>query len=156
MPLRFDSASRLLSSFLSHCCVLLFCCDDLARCAVRFIRSLCRTGLVCYEPLRNACYLPTCRLACFRSLKTNSVSLGCIMKRKKRQSWQACGLKLWSGKSSPWRALLLGLWNVLRLKTVSLWDLGRAAAVLPPCSCENGLKQAAHAVLAILLRACWR
>lgn len=140
MPLHYDSAPRCLSSFLSLYCIFLFC-SDLALCAVRFICSFCRMGLVCYEPLWNARCLLTCSLSLHFQFENKFCVVGYDMKRKK---WKAYGPKLLSGKSSLLRALLLGLWNVLRLKTISFWDLGHAAAVLSPCSCKNWLKQAEH------------
>lgn len=97
---------------------------------------------VCYEPLWNSCCLLTWSL----SLHFQFENKFCIVwyNMKKKQLWQACGPKLLSGKSSLLRALLLELWNVLGLKTISSWDLGHAAAVLSPCSCKNWLRQAEH------------
>lgn len=69
---------------------------------------------------------------CFFQAETKFYFAGYNMETNKRQLWKTCILLLSRG-SSPLRAPLLGLWNVLRLKTTSLW----APAVLSPCSCKS-------------------
>lgn len=88
------------------------CSDDLDRRVGRFIHPSVEWVNTFAQFVRNlsgARYLLTCGLGCFFSWKT---------KKKERVVeglWSEAFLL--SGKSSPLRPLLLGLWNVLRLKT---------------------------------------
>lgn len=80
------------------------------------------------------CYLLTGSFTWIFQAENEFYIVGYNMEKKERQLWKTCVLLL-SRESSPLRAPLLGLWNGLRLKTTSLWDLEHgAAAVLSPCS----------------------
>lgn len=141
MPLHSDSASGIFSSYLAPIVFsLLFMVGvqwDLLVVFVEWSQFVRKLWGMCANPLPDS-------LTCFFQAEI----VGCNMKTNETQLWKTCVLLLSRG-SSPLRAPLLGLWNVLRLKTSSLWDLEHGtAAVLSPCSCKNWPKQAEQTLFA--------